>query len=146
MLFNAESTWCIRTGPSFDVTMGSFEGAETRELVGLYILSQFQHININAGLYRDGRLAVCKTTPRQTDITKKEISKIFANNNLKIEIEANKKVVNFLNLTLDLYTGTYKPYLKPNNTPLYVHKKSNLLNNCFPPEDKLHPYYSTETQ
>ena len=26
---------------------------------------------------------------------------------------------------MDLRTGIYKPYMKPNNTPLYVHKKSN---------------------
>ncbi|KAJ8021258.1 hypothetical protein HOLleu_38405 [Holothuria leucospilota] len=50
MLFNAKSTWCKRTDPSFEVTMGSFDGTET---------------------------------------------------------------------------WTYKPYLKPNNTPLYVHKQSN---------------------
>ncbi|KAJ8049880.1 hypothetical protein HOLleu_02811 [Holothuria leucospilota] len=125
MLFSAKSTWWKRTDPSFDVTMGSLDGAETCELVALYILSQLQHININVGIYRDDGLAVCRTTPRQTEIIKKEICKMFANNNIKIEIEANKKVVNFLDLTLDLHTGTYKPYLKPNNTPLYVHKQSN---------------------
>ena len=125
MLFDDESPWCKRTETLFDVTMGSFDGAETCELVGLYLLSQLQHININVGLYRDDGLAVCKATPRQTEIIKKELCRIFANNKLKLEIEANKKVVNFLDLTLDLRTGTYKPYLKPNNTPLYVHKQSN---------------------
>ncbi|KAJ8018631.1 hypothetical protein HOLleu_43286 [Holothuria leucospilota] len=44
-------------------------------------------------------LAVCKATPRQTENIKKEICKIFANNNLKIEIDANKKIVNFLDVT-----------------------------------------------
>jgi hypothetical protein len=45
---------------------------------------------------------------------------------LKITIEANKKIVNFLDvITLNLSTGKYQPYGKPNNIPLYVHTKSN---------------------
>ena len=40
-------------------------------------------------------------------------------------IEANKKCVNFLDLTLDLRTGTYKPYTKPGNVPQYVSRHSN---------------------
>ena len=30
-----------------------------------------------------------------------------------------------MDLTLDLNTGTYKTYNKPNNTPLYVHNQSS---------------------
>ena len=44
---------------------------------------------------------------------------------LKITIKANKKVVNFLDVTLDLNTEKFKPYSKTSNTPLYVHSKSN---------------------
>ena len=36
-----------------------------------------------------------------------------------------QKVVNFLDVTLDLTTEKYKPYSKPATTPLYVHSKSN---------------------
>ena len=50
---------------------------------------------------------------------------IFANNNLKITVDANKKVVNFLDVTLDLNTGKFKLYSKPSTTPLYVHSQSN---------------------
>ncbi|KAJ8031645.1 hypothetical protein HOLleu_24901 [Holothuria leucospilota] len=32
MLFNVETTWCKRTESLFDVTMGSFDGAETCKL------------------------------------------------------------------------------------------------------------------
>ena len=35
------------------------------------------------------------------------------------------KEVNFLDVNLDLRTGLYKTFTKPNDTPLYVHKKSN---------------------
>jgi hypothetical protein len=110
---------------NFDVTMGSFDGAETCELVGLYLLSQMQHLNIDLGLYRDDGLAASSLSPRQTEHTKKEICKIFKNNNLKITIEANLKVVDFLDITLDLGTELYKPFNKPNSTPLYINKQSN---------------------
>ena len=47
--------------------------------------------------------------------------------NLKITIEANEKVVNFLDVTLDLNTSKFKPYAKPTSTPLYVHKDPTTL-------------------
>ena len=125
MLYNNDTPWCKKTNPNFDVTMGSFDGAETCELIGLYILSQLQDLDINVGLYRDDGLAVCTKTPRQIENMKKKICKIFANSKLKITIEANLKTVDFLDITMDLKSGIHKPYMKPNNTPLYVHKESN---------------------
>ena len=44
---------------------------------------------------------------------------------MKITIDANKTTVDFLDTTLNLTTRTYKPFMKPNNTPLYVHIQSN---------------------
>ena len=41
LLFNGNETWCKKSSNSlFDVTMGSFDGAETCELIGSYILSK----------------------------------------------------------------------------------------------------------
>ena len=37
----------------------------------------------------------------------------------------NLKVVNFLDITLDLNSGVFKPYMKPNNSPQYINQKSN---------------------
>ena len=105
--------------------MGSYDGAETCELIGLYLLSQLQTLDINVGLYRDDGLATCQKSPRETEQIKKEICKIFANNKLRITIEANLKTVDFLDITMDLRSTIYKPFMKPNNTPLYVHKESN---------------------
>ena len=34
----------------FGVTMGSFDGAESCELVGLFLLSQLTHLDVNVGL------------------------------------------------------------------------------------------------
>ena len=46
-------------------------------------------------------------------------------NGLKITIEANKKTIKFLDVTLDLTSGSFKPFMKPNNKILYVHRQSN---------------------
>ena len=58
-------------------------------------------------------------------MTKKKICRIFKYNDLRIAVEANKKVTDFLDITLDLHTGSYKPYKKPNNTISYIHCQSN---------------------
>ena len=96
--------------------MGSFDGAETCELVGLFLLSQLSHLSVNVGLNRDDGLATCSKTPKQVEAIKNETCKIFKKHNLQITIEANKKVVDFLDLTLDLRTGVYKPYKKNQTT------------------------------
>ena len=74
---------------------------------------------------KDDGLAACNKSARQTEMIKKEICKIFKKNNLKVTIEANHKTVNFVDVTINVATGEYKPYIKPNNVPLYVHTESN---------------------
>ena len=44
---------------------------------------------------------------------------------MQITAEANKKVLDFLDITLDLRTAIYKPYKKPNSNLTYIHKQSN---------------------
>ena len=108
--------------------MGSYDGAESCELVGTYLLHNIKERFGNAcnfGLYRDDGQGVTKASPRQAELIKKELWSIFAKYGLKITIEANKKVVNFLDVTLNLANGKYLPYNKPGNIPLYVNKKSN---------------------
>ena len=89
------------------------------------MLSKLQNLNLNIGLYRDDGLASGSQTPRQLDIIKKKLCKIFKDNELSITIQANLKVVNFLDLTLDLNSGLYKTFMKPNDIPVYVNVKSN---------------------
>ena len=38
ILFNKHEVWVKKENPDFDVTMGSFDGLEVCELVGLYLL------------------------------------------------------------------------------------------------------------
>ena len=79
----------------------------------------------NVGLYRDDGLAVSCASNRQIEIMKKKICKVFQNNGLAVTIEANSKIVNFLDVTFNLNTGIFKPYMKDNDKPVYVHSKSN---------------------
>ena len=79
----------------------------------------------NFGLHRDDGLGVVKATPRETEMIKKDLCSIFDKHGLKITIEANEKVVDFLDVTLNLSTAKYQPFTKPNNVSLHVHNKSN---------------------
>ena len=79
------------------------------------------------GLYRDDGLAAFNKTPKEIEKIKKELCKIFRENDLKITIEGKKTIVNFLDVTLDLQSGKDYPYTEEGNVPLYVHKKPNHL-------------------
>ena len=40
-------------------------------------------------------------------------------------IDANLKCVDFLDISMDLDSDIFKPFIKPNTTPLYIHLNSN---------------------
>ena len=64
ILFGEKKTWIKNNNSLFNITMGSFDGAEICELVVLYLLHAItQPINTNdMGLYRDDGLAVLRNT------------------------------------------------------------------------------------
>ena len=53
-LFLNDKPWVKKENPTFDVTMGSYDGAEVAEFVGLYLLNELSSImNVSAfALYR----------------------------------------------------------------------------------------------
>lgn len=101
------------TNTLFNVTMGSYDGAETCELIRIYILRQLKEksYGMDIGFCRDDNLAVLDQTPQKIEKIKKEICKVFTTHNLH-----TKKVVNFCDVTLDLTTEKQKPYSKPSTT------------------------------
>jgi len=127
LLYTTEGPWRKRSCDTlFDVTMGSYDGAEVCELVGIYLLNKIQDkTTCNIGLYRDDGLIIIRDTPREVEKLKKCLCTIFKTLGLQITIEANKKIINFLDITFNLNTEAYRPYTKPGNTPLYIHKSSN---------------------
>ena len=60
VLFGDESTWTKKHGSLFGVTIGTYDGAEICELVGLYLLHELNKNvkNQQLGLYRDDGLAI----------------------------------------------------------------------------------------
>ena len=99
LLFHDGLPWVKRDSPNaFDVTMGSCDGAEICELVGLFVLSKLKDtFGNNIGLYSEDGL-------------------VFLN----ITAQAKQLSTNVLDITFDLSNGTYKPYRKPNDEPLYI--------------------------
>lgn len=66
--FNPQTATLAKKGnTTYDLIMGSFDGAETCELVGNFLLSPLQNLNINVGLYQDVGLATTEATPRDTE-------------------------------------------------------------------------------
>ena len=108
--------------------MGSCDGAGICELVGLYILNKLAKIipKQDIGLYRDNGLSILRNSnDPKADRKRKEIIWKFKEIGFLIEIAAKLKVVDFLDITLDLNRGTYQPYKKPNNSLIYIHVSSN---------------------
>ena len=108
--------------------MGSYDGAETCELIGTYILNEIKNIinKDDIGLYRDDGLAVINKPPKKAVAIKKELCEKFRQLGLQITADANKTVVDFFrDVTFDLKKKEYRPYTKPGNSHLYVHVNSN---------------------
>ena len=108
--------------------MGSFDGAEICELIGIYIQSILAKIisKSDMGLYRDDGLIVLKNKDgQQTDRTRKKIVKIFKDTDFSIDITTNLVEVNFLDVTFNLLNETYRPYRKPNDELTYINVSSN---------------------
>ena len=126
-LLFGDKDWVKKDNALFDVTMGSYDGAEVCELVGTYALARLpEKYKKGTGLYRDDGLAVHRNVSgSEADRARKAFIKHFSSLGLRITIETNLKVANYLDLTLNLNTGKFKPYRKPNDTPFYINKKSN---------------------
>ena len=63
LLFDNETAWTKKNHSSmFDVTMGSFDGAEVCEHIGLFLLNNLsgKYGKSNVGLYRDDRLVLLR--------------------------------------------------------------------------------------
>ena len=70
--------------------MGSFDGGEIWELVGIHILSLLSNKRDkqSSGLYRDHGLVLLRNISKQeTDRIRKDIIEIFKNAGFKIEIK-----------------------------------------------------------
>ena len=100
LLFNKDGTQ-IKKGDDtlFDVTMGSFDGAEICELVGLYLLDKLSSLigRKNVRLCRDdGLTAINSSSGPVLDKMRKSIIALFKNEGLSITIKTNLQKQTFL--------------------------------------------------
>ena len=110
--------------------MGSFDGAECCETLGLYLLHHLTATKklfdpSSLGLYRDDGLAVVKGPGSKIDRLRKDVICAFQELGFKITTEINCSSADFLDIVLDLQTGGYRPYRKPNQEIRYIAVHSN---------------------
>ena len=106
LLFHDGKVWRKKGTSTFDNTMGSYDGAETCECVGLFLLDQLKGCEISLGLYRDDGLGISNLTARQNDQLRKKIEAVFKENGLSITMVVNKSKVDFLDVSLDVSNKT----------------------------------------
>ena len=129
-LFYNGSAWKKKQNPNFDVTMGSFDGAEVCEIVGLFLLNEMIENGLGitkdqVGLYRDDGLMLLRKSKRELDTMRKKLHLLFASFGLKITAETGMKQTDFLDTTLHLEDGSFEPFRKDDAVPTYVNRRSN---------------------
>ena len=108
--------------------MGAYDGAEVCELVGTFLLEKISEIcnKSNIGLYRGDGLSIFRNrSGTQLEKMKKKLQRLFKEYDLEITAESNLKIVNYLDVTLNLKDGTFRPYHKPDDQIQYIHTESN---------------------
>ena len=127
-LFNDGSVWVKKENSNFDVPQGALDSAEVCEIIGMYILHLISSLipKKQFGIYRDDFLGAVRLTGRLIEQLNKKLHKLFNDIGFKITIESNIKLVNFLDVTLDLTNESFKPYRKNEETvPIYINIGSN---------------------
>ena len=93
-----KEVWAKIKESEFDVAIGSPDGAEVAEFVGLYLLSKVSKILPESGLYRDDGAGLTKATGPQVSRLEKKLHATFKEEGLKITTEVNIKSINFWTL------------------------------------------------
>ena len=100
-------------GDLFDVPIGAYDDAELCELVGIFLSEKISDIcnEGDIGLYRDDGLAIFRNKSG-TELEKiiKKLQRLLKEYDLEITAESKQKLVNYLNITLNLKDGTFRPY------------------------------------
>ena len=112
----------------FDVTMGTYDGAEVCDLVGTFLSDKIseKYDKNSVGLYRDDGLSVFKNkSGTQLERIKKNLQKTFKDFGFEILAKSNLRIVNYLDVTLNPNNGSFKPYHKPDAFIQYSNKESN---------------------
>ena len=94
----------------------------------MYILDTLGRIVYleQVGLYRDDEIILIPESngPNTSNIRRK-IIRAFKLLGLRIQVASNLKIVDFLDVTLKLNNGTFKPYSKNDSASRYINISSN---------------------
>ena len=96
--------------------------------IGTFLLDKIckKYEKNSIGLYCDDRLSVFKNkSSTQLERIKKNLQKTFKDFGLEIVAESNLKIVNYLDVILNLNNSSFKPYHKPDDIIQYINKESN---------------------
>ena len=78
------------------------------------------------GLYHDdGLIIVDKSTPKKCDGIRKKLYKLFEDFGFRLDVTTDLKITDYLDVTLNLYSGTVSPFRKRNQNLRYVNRGSN---------------------
>ena len=124
VLSNSRRSWVKSHVDNSDVPMGAYDSAQVANLVGIYILDTLGRIvNLEqVEFYRDdGIIYIPDSNRPKTSSIQKKIIRAIKLLGLRIQIASNLKIVDFLDVTLNLNNVTFKPFSKNDSAP-QVHK------------------------
>ena len=117
LLFNHDQAWVKNDDSGFDVTMGSYDGAEVCE-------RSLHFRPARADTRQEKRRFVQRWWTEYPAVERhprtgcrppaKKIIKTFERLGLRITIEVNRKAVDYLDITMNLSDGTHRSTVKPN--------------------------------
>ena len=120
--------WVKKTS-SFDNSMGSPDGCEICEYVGLYLLCRLKEVaslrDITIALYRDDLILAMDVNGFDMNQVKSRITKIFAEEKLKMTDWQEGVSLDYLDVEFDIQNDSYKPFKKPNAKTLYINPHSD---------------------
>ena len=108
--------------------MGTYDGAEICEIVGMFMLSLLSKTfsSNNIGFYivmTDSQFLGTLVDNKRKNFKKKKWFK--KDNGLQIIIKCNLKIVDYLDVTLNLTDGTYRLFHKHNEETTFIHVESD---------------------
>ena len=130
VLWHEGQVWVKKTDPNFDVTMGSFDGAECCDIVGLFLLHQITETHEilgrdEVGLFRDDLAGITRGGGPIAERKKKELIRVIKSEGLAITADCNLTTINFLDVTMTINNKEHKPFMKMNAQLQYLDTRSN---------------------
>lgn len=89
------------------------------------MVEKFDKNKVFLGLYRDDGFVIYIGIYKEVEVCKKDICKVFKDNDFNIIVDVNLKVVYFLDVIFNFNISKYEFYLKIGNIIIYINVKSN---------------------